>query len=57
MAGAKPTGHVRVIERKGGPVFYAKLKLRCYEIFESFDDAVRHTDIALALADEGGLSG
>jgi integrase len=27
MAGAKPTGYVRVIERKGGPVAYAKLKL------------------------------
>jgi integrase len=27
MAGAKPTGYVRVIERKGGAVFYAKLKL------------------------------
>jgi integrase len=27
MAGATPTGYVRVIERKGGPVFYAKLKL------------------------------
>jgi integrase len=27
MAGAKPTGYVRVIERKGGPVYYAKLKL------------------------------
>ena len=27
MAGAKPTGYVRTIDRKGGPVFYAKLKL------------------------------
>src|SRR5687767_1739361 len=27
MAGAKPTGYVRVIERKGGAAFYAKLKL------------------------------
>jgi integrase len=27
MAGAKPSGYVRVIDRKGGPVFYAKLKL------------------------------
>ena len=27
MADAKPTGYVRIIERKGGPVAYAKLKL------------------------------
>jgi hypothetical protein len=27
MASAKPTGYVRTIERKDGPVFYAKLKL------------------------------
>ena len=27
MATAKPTGYVRTIERKGGAVFYAKLKL------------------------------
>jgi integrase len=27
MAGAKPTGYVRTIERNGGAVFYAKLKL------------------------------
>lgn len=27
MAAEKPTGYVRVIERKGGPVAYAKLKL------------------------------
>jgi integrase len=27
MAARKPTGYVRTIDRKGGPVFYAKLKL------------------------------
>jgi hypothetical protein len=27
MADAKPTGYVRTIERKDGPVYYAKLKL------------------------------
>jgi len=27
MVGVKPTGYVRVIERKRGAVFYAKLKL------------------------------
>ena len=27
MAGAKATGYVRIVERKGGPVAYAKLKL------------------------------
>ena len=27
MNTAKPTGHVRLIERKSGPVYYAKLKL------------------------------
>jgi integrase len=27
MAGAKPTGYVRIIDRQRGPVFYAKLKL------------------------------
>jgi integrase len=27
MAGATPTGYVRTIDRKSGPVFYAKLKL------------------------------
>ena len=27
MATARATGHVRVLDRKGGPVFYAKLKL------------------------------
>jgi hypothetical protein len=27
MASTQPTGYVRIIERKGGPVAYAKLKL------------------------------
>ena len=27
MASTQPTGYVRVIERKGGAVYYAKLKL------------------------------
>jgi hypothetical protein len=27
MASSKPTGYIRTIDRKGGPVFYAKLKL------------------------------
>jgi hypothetical protein len=29
MAPAHATGHVRIVDRKGGPVFYAKLRFRC----------------------------